>query len=169
MEKNADCSRSEQVLGTSFFRLFKKNWSIVNLQCCVSFMYTATWLRKVYLSISIYGRRQWHPTPVLLSGKSHRWRSLVGCSPWGREKSDMTEWLHFHFPLSCIGEGNQTHSSVLAWRIPWTKKPGRLQSMGSHRVGQDWSDLQQQHIYIYTYILFQTLFYYRLLQHIEYS
>ena len=29
-------------------------------------------------------RRQWHPTPVLLPGKSHGWRSLVGCSPWGR-------------------------------------------------------------------------------------
>ena len=32
----------------------------------------------------IYRRRQWHPTPVLLPGKSHGWRSLVGCSPWGR-------------------------------------------------------------------------------------
>ena len=47
-----------------------------------------------------------HPTPVLLSGKSHGWRSLVGCSPWGREESDMTEWLHFDFSLSCTGEGN---------------------------------------------------------------
>ena len=52
------------------------------------------------------GRRQWHPTPVLLPGKSHGWRSLVGCSPWGRYESDTTERLHFHFPLSCIGEGN---------------------------------------------------------------
>ena len=51
-------------------------------------------------------RRQWHPTPVLLLGKSHGWRSLVGCSPWGRKESDMTERLHFHFSLSCIGEGN---------------------------------------------------------------
>ena len=51
-------------------------------------------------------RKQWHPTPVLLPGKSHGWRSLVGCSPWGREESDMTERLHFHFSLSCIGEGN---------------------------------------------------------------
>ena len=51
-------------------------------------------------------RRQWHPTPVLLPGKSHGWRSLVGCSPWGREESVMTERLHFHFSLSCIGEGN---------------------------------------------------------------
>ena len=51
-------------------------------------------------------RRQWHPTPVLLPGKSRGWRSLVGCSPWGREELDMTEQLHFHFSLSCIGEGN---------------------------------------------------------------
>ena len=45
-------------------------------------------------------------SPVLLPGKSHGWRSLVGCSPWGCEESDMTERLHFHFSLSCIGEGN---------------------------------------------------------------
>ena len=53
-----------------------------------------------------YRRRQWHPTPVLLPGKSHGQRSLVGCSPWGNQESDMTERLHFHFSLSCIGEGN---------------------------------------------------------------
>ena len=51
-------------------------------------------------------RRQWHPTPVLLPGSSHGRRSLVGCSSWGREESDMTERLHFHFSLSCIGDGN---------------------------------------------------------------
>ena len=49
---------------------------------------------------------QWHPTPVLLPGKSHGRRSLEGCSPWGRWGSDMTEQLHFHFSLLCIGEGN---------------------------------------------------------------
>ena len=55
-------------------------------------------------------RRQWHPTPVVwkkrLPGKSHGWRSLVGCRPWGHEESNTTERLHFHFSLSCIGEGN---------------------------------------------------------------
>ena len=51
-------------------------------------------------------RRQWHPTPVLLPGKSHGWRSLVGCSPWGRQESDTTERLPFHFSPSCIGKGN---------------------------------------------------------------
>ena len=51
------------------------------------------------------GRRQWHPTPVLLPGKSHGRRSLEGCGPWGRGGSDTTKWLHVHFSLSCIGEG----------------------------------------------------------------
>ena len=68
------------------------------------------------------------PTRVLLPGKSHGRRSLLGCSPWGRWGSDMTERLHFHFSLPCIGEGMATHSSVLAWRIPGTGEP-------------DWSDL----------------------------
>ena len=54
----------------------------------------------------IIWRRQWHPTPVLLPGKSNGQRSLVGCSPWGHKESDMTERLHFDFSLSCIGEGN---------------------------------------------------------------
>ena len=53
-----------------------------------------------------FWRRQWQPTPVPLPGKSHGWRSLVGCSPWGRKELNATERLHFHFSLSCIGEGN---------------------------------------------------------------
>ena len=60
-------------------------------------------IRRIY---SDTRRRQWHPTPVLLPGKSHVGRSLVGCSPWGRQESDTTERLHFQFSLSCIGEGN---------------------------------------------------------------
>ena len=43
---------------------------------------------------------------VCVHGKSHGQRSLVGCSPWGCEESDMTERLHFHFSLSCIRKGN---------------------------------------------------------------
>ena len=42
----------------------------------------------------------------LQGGKSRGRRSLVVCRPWGREESDMTERLHFHFSLLCIGEGN---------------------------------------------------------------
>ena len=59
------------------------------------------WFPQTYIQ-----RGQWHSTPVLLPGKSHGWRSLVGCSPWGHEESDKAERLHFHFSLSCIGEGN---------------------------------------------------------------
>ena len=53
----------------------------------------------------------------------------------------MTERLHFHFSLSCIGEWNGNHSAVLAWIIPGTGEPGGLPSTGSHRVGHNWSDL----------------------------
>ena len=60
----------------------------------------------VYTVYSSNWRRQWHSTPVFLPGKSHGQRSLVGCSPWGRRESDVTEWPHFHFSLPCIGEGN---------------------------------------------------------------
>ena len=87
-------------------------------------------------------RRQWQPTPVLLPGKSHGRRSLVGCSPWGCSESDMTEQLHFHFSLSSLEKEMATHTSILAWRIPGTAKPVRLPSMGSHRVGHDWCYLK---------------------------
>ena len=55
---------------------------------------------------AVIWRRQWQATPVLLPRQSHGWRSLVGCSPWGRYESDTTERLHFHFSLSHNGEGN---------------------------------------------------------------
>ena len=54
---------------------------------------------------------------------------------------DTIERLHFHFSLSCMEKEMATHSSVLAWRIPGTGEPGGLPSMGSHRVGHNWSDL----------------------------
>ena len=70
-------------------------------------------------------RRQWRPTPVLLPGKSHGWRSLVGCSPWGRTESDMTERLHFHFSLF----------TFMHWRGKWQPTPvflpGESQGRGS--------------------------------------
>ena len=109
------------------------------------------------------GLPQWQPIAVLLPGKSHGRRNLIGCSPWGCEELDTTERLYFHFSLSCIGEGNgnplqcmkvkserevtfhfhalekemATHSSVLAWRIPGTGEPGGLPSLGWQRVGHD--------------------------------
>ena len=74
----------------------------------LSMLYVVThlFLTRIQCGKHNYWRRQWHPTPVLLPGKSHRRRSPEDCSPWGRGGSDMTEWLPFHFPLSFIGEGN---------------------------------------------------------------
>ena len=70
--------------------------------CCIATSYQLAF----YTGLCYFRRRQWQPTPVLLPGKSHGWRSLVGCNPWGCEESDTTEWLHFHFLLSCIRERN---------------------------------------------------------------
>jgi len=154
-----------------------------------------------YPDVIYIQRKQWHPTPVLLPGKSHGWRSLVGCSPWGHYESDMTEQLHFHFSLSCIGEGKGnplqwsclenprdggawwaavyevaqsrtrlkrlsssnviytgfpngsmvkkketvTHSSILAWEIPWTGEPGGLQSMA-------WQESKHMRAHTHTHI-----------------
>ena len=78
-------------------------------------------------------RKQWQPTPVLLPGKSHGRRSLVGYSPWGLKELDTTERLHFH----ALEKEMATYSSLLACRIPGTGEPGGLPSMGSHRVGRD--------------------------------
>ena len=75
----------------------------------------------------------------ILAQKIHGQKSLVGCSPWGREESDTTERLHFHF--HALEKEMATHSSILAWRIPGMGEPGGLLSMGSPRVGHDWSDL----------------------------
>ena len=54
----------------------------------------------------LFWRRQWHPTPVLLPGKSHGRRSLVGCSPWGRKSRTRLSDFTFTFLFSCTGEGN---------------------------------------------------------------
>jgi len=91
----------------------------------------------IYELVAIMWRRQWHPTPVLLPGKSHGRRSLVGCSPWGHKELDTTEQLHFTFHFHALEKEMATHSRVLAWRIPGTREPGELPSMGSHRVGHD--------------------------------
>ena len=92
--------------------------------------------------INAFGwRRQWKPTPVLLPGKSHGRKSLVGCSPWGQEESETTERLQFHFSLSCIGEGNGNPLQCSCLENSRDEEPGGLLSVRSHRVGHDWSDL----------------------------
>ena len=61
----------------------------------------------------------------------------MGCSPWGRTESEMTERLAFTFHCHALEKEMATHSSVLAWKIPGMREPGGLLSMGSHRVGHD--------------------------------
>ena len=93
-------------------------------------------VKAMVFPVVMYGflRRQWQPTPVLLPGKSHVQRSLVDCSPWGHEESDTTEQLHFHFSLSCIGEGNGNPLQCSCLENP---RDGGLLSMGSYRDKHD--------------------------------
>ena len=122
------------------------------------------------LSPVILWRRKWQPTPVFLPGEFHGWRSLLGCGPWGhRVGHDWVTNTHIvilrfswvalvvknlpantgdvryvgFIPGSGKSPGGRqaTHCNILAWRIQWTEKPRRLQSIGSQRVGHDWSNL----------------------------
>ena len=121
------CQDPRQLGGIALVRDLKKAW--------IS--------RSVFFSFLIhFGRRQWQPTPVFLPGKSHGWRSLVGYIVHGVSKSwtQMSDFTFtFHFPA--LEKEMATHSSVLAWRIPGTEKPGGLPSLGSHRVGHDGNHL----------------------------
>ena len=135
--------KRKESIAVCFFR-HNKMWKILINSTGVPFV-----SGKKYKQLSssfnnhcfIIRRKQWHPTSVLLPGKSQGWRILVGCSPWGREESDTTEWLHFHFSLSCIGEGNGNPLQCSCLENPGTGDPGGLPSMGSHRVWHFWSDL----------------------------
>ena len=85
-------------------------------------------------------RRQWHPTPVPLPGKPHGRRSLVGCSPWARSESDTTERLHFHFSLSCIGEGNGNPLQCSCLENP---RDGGAWWAAVYGVAQSWTRLKR--------------------------
>ena len=100
------------------------------LICLLSFIPTCTELQ----------RRQWHPTPVLLPGKSHGRRSLVGCSPWGRYESDTTERLHFYFSLSYNGEGNGSPLQCSCLENP---RDGRAWWASVYGVTQSWTRLKR--------------------------
>ena len=67
----------------------------------------------------MHWRRKWQPTPVFLPGESQGRGSLVGCRLQGCTESDTTERLHFHFSLSCIGEGNGN-----PLQYSWLENPG---------------------------------------------
>ena len=75
-----------------------------------------------------------------MPGKSHGRRSLVGCSPRGREESETTELLHFHFSLSCIGEGNGNPLQCSCLENP---RDGGAWWAALSGVAQSWTRLKQ--------------------------
>ena len=89
-----------------------------------------------------FWRRQWQPTPVLLPGKSHGWRSLVGCrlwGPWGRWVGH--NWAtDFHLSLSCIGEGNGNPLQCSCLENP---KDSGAWWAAIYGVAQSWTWLKQ--------------------------
>ena len=90
---------------------------------------------------NIHWRRRWHPLQYSrlespMDGGAW-WAAVHEVSKSETWLSDFTFTFHFH----TLEKEMATHSSVLAWRIPGTGGPGGLPSMGSHRVGHDWSDL----------------------------
>ena len=102
------------------------------------------WATSLSLFTFMHWRRKWQPAPVFLPGESQGRGSVVGCRLWGCTESDMTDvtWQQQQQqqPIG-LEKAMAPHSSTLAWKIPWTEEPGRLPSMGSHRVRHDWSDL----------------------------
>ena len=79
------------------------------------------------------------------------WAAVRGVAKSRTRLSDFTFTFHFH----ALEKAMATHSSTLAWRIPWTQEPGGLPSTGSHRVGHDWSDLAAAAAcYLFIWLLF---------------
>ena len=90
-------------------------------------------------------RRKWQPTPVLLPGKSHGGRSLVGYSPWGRKESDTTERLHFHLSL-LQGMDSSVHFSSVTQSCPTHCDPMN-HSMSGLPVHHQLPEFTQTHVY----------------------
>ena len=105
-------------------------WSDWLVVCDCGFNLSALWC----------WRREGQPSPLLLPGISHGWRSLVGYSQWDHKELDVTEQLHFHFSLSCIGEGNGNPFQCSCLENPRDGGAWWVAPMGSHRVRYNWSD-----------------------------
>ena len=94
------------------------------------------WANSLWLFTFMHWRRKWQPTPVFLPGES---QGRVGCHLWGRTESDMTERLHFPFPLSCIGEGNGNPFQCSCQENP---RDGEAWWAAIYGVAQSWTRLK---------------------------
>ena len=94
------------------------------------------WVTSLSLFTFMHWRRKWQLTPVFLPEESKGRRSLVGCCLWGCRVGH--DWSNLAAAAFNSEKAMATHSSTLAWKIPWMEEPGRLQSVGLWRVGHDW-------------------------------
>ena len=97
------------------------------------------WATSLSLFTFMHWRRKWQPSPVFLPGESQGRGSLVGCSPRGHYRSDTTERLHFHFLVSCIGEGN---GNPLQYSCLENPRDGGAWWAAVYGVAQSWTQLK---------------------------
>ena len=114
------------------------SWNHWCLESCI--IVTTSQYTEIKVSLGLNPEKVMAPHSSTLAGKSHRWKSLVGCSPWGREESDTTEWLDFHFSLSFIGEGNDNPLQCSCLENP---RDGGSWWAAVYGVAQSWTWLKQ--------------------------
>ena len=128
-----------------FFLLSNIHLRFLHVFSCLDSTYPFSWLifhclnapQFIYPFLVVKTEKAMAPHSSTLPGKSHGWRSLVGCSPWGHEKLD-TYWAT---SLSSIGEGNGNALQCSCLENPRDGGAWWAAVYGSHRVGHDWSDL----------------------------
>ena len=86
-------------------------------------------------------KNTWNKSTVLNTSITQRFKIIEVAQTVKRLPTMRETWVQSLGQEDPLEKEMATHSSTLAWKIPWTEKPGRLQSMGSQRVGHDWSDL----------------------------
>ena len=105
-----------------------------------------------------------HQGSPVLTDKEVQGREVRFIAQSPKASQNRADYLEIHIYIyTYIEKAMATHSSVLAWKIPWSEEPGGLQSMGSQRVGHDWSDLAAvayTHVFLLLWItyLFSMLF-----------
>ena len=158
----------------SLLTSFLKNlfcWSVIDLQCCVNFCYKVIWLYVyicicmcIYMYMCVSQLVKNRPDPVLIPGSGRsageRWRDRLPTPvflgfPGGldgkKSACNAGDWVWSLGQEDPLEEGMATHSSTVTWRIPWTEKPGGLQSMRSQRVGHDRTTNTSTFFHIHTH------------------